>query len=64
MDPAVSAALDGSAATLWRGDVPTTVTFYADNGTLVLANGQRFEGIAAISGSMNKAAVRASGWGE
>jgi len=57
VDPAVSAALDGSAAALWRGDVPTTVTFYAVNGTLILANGQRFEGTAAISGWMNQATL-------
>jgi len=55
VDPAVTTALDGSAASLWRGDVPTTVSFYTATGALVLANGQRFTGTAAISGWMNEA---------
>jgi ketosteroid isomerase-like protein len=55
VDPAVTTALDGMASALTSGDATATTAFYADNGTLILANGNTFEGTAAISGWMNEA---------
>jgi hypothetical protein len=50
VDPAVTAVLNGTTAALLRGDVTATVGFYAVDGTLVLSDGTRLQGLAAISG--------------
>lgn len=55
VDPAVTTALDGMAAALSSGDVQATTAFYADNGTLILASGDTFEGTAEIEGWMTTA---------